>query len=171
MSFDPVSYALGARAGGLRPTSLYANENRTYTPEAGECFTEVEVDVENENGVVPLSGTLALPWGEAAYFAPLREMLAEGSVSAMLRLSAGGTTATLPLMTEEGVLHASAARYQSGEVCDAAQLVWSAQGLVQALVTLEGVTSDLAAEAEQIPVTLTLFYHPMPGGEEEPDGE
>jgi hypothetical protein len=179
MSFDPLSYALGAKAGGggLRPTRLSVTENGSYTPEAGECFTEVEVAVaaENANERMDLLGTLAVPWLSQESFGALLDGLTDGSVSAELTMTVSGVTASAPLQAAEGLIQASLAAYHNAgngfAVYNAAQFLWSENGLERALVTMEGVTADLAASAAQIPVRLSVLLHPMPAEEPEHDCE
>lgn len=140
MSFDPISYAMGVRAGG-----------------GGGG---------NPNYVETVEGTLANPWGSVEPEALYTE-LADNAASILLTASIGSNTVTLPIVADTTFSRFKAVTAaDNNEGVDTYIAGYDESGTLLTFVRAtalsdSGSIDNLISLAFAVPVTLTIIHHPL----------
>lgn len=143
MSFDPVSYLLGTKAGG-----------------GGG----------NPNYVETITGTLANPWGDKEYAGLIADIDSNAVTAIMVATVPGGGGTSLPfsLVTIDSSIRGSGAFYNytnldGPSLNEAFAVTWDDDGTLHyAVITQGGADTDITAYASLATTTLTIIHHPLP---------
>lgn len=150
MSFDPVSYAMGKKAGG-----------------GGGG---------NPNYIETITGTLANPWGDINYGALVHEIQLRNVTALLTTILPNGTAWIIPILpykwhdTSVLTLVASAASPAAAGTpipMFGGCVIYDADPnphLVQIIASLADTNyqwADATSQLSQLPTTLTVIYHPL----------